>query len=56
MKQTEKISLLLGRLENMEAQVVRLQKELTQFMQDLSLLKKSLGGSESPYGIVYSRK
>ncbi|MCQ2410989.1 MAG: hypothetical protein MJ053_05905 [Elusimicrobiaceae bacterium] len=56
MKQTEKISLLLGRLEHMETQAARVQKELAQLMEDLSSLKKSLSGSESPYGIVYPRK
>ena len=55
MKQTKKISLLLGRLEHMEEQAVRLQRELVQFMQDLSLLRKSLSGNQSPFGIVYPR-
>ncbi len=52
MKQTEKISLLLGRLEHMEGQAIRLQRELTQFAKDLSLLKKSLSGNQSPFGVV----
>ena len=55
MKQTEKISLLLGRLELMEGQVARLQRDLTQFTQDLLLLKKSLSGNQSPFGVVYPR-
>lgn len=53
MEQLEKISLLLGRIEQMQEQVSRLQKELTGLMQELALLKKSLSGYQSPFGIVY---
>lgn len=55
MEQLEKISLLLGRIEQMQKQAVRLQKELTQFTEDLSLLKESLGSNQSPFGAVYPR-
>ena len=53
MKQTEKISLLLGRIEYMQDKAVRLQGELAQLVHDLSLLKTSLGGPESPFGVIY---
>ena len=53
MEQIEKISLLLGRIEKMEGQAVRLQKGLTCLVQDLSSLRQSLGGNESPFGVIY---
>ncbi len=53
MEQLEKISLLLGRIEQMQKQAVRLQNELAGLMQELVLLKKSLSGYQSPFGIVY---
>ena len=53
MEQLEKISLLLGRIEQMQEQVIRLQNELAGLMQELALLKKSLSGPQSPFGIVY---
>jgi len=55
MDQIEKISLLLGRIEKMERQAVRLKKELACLVQDLSLLRQSLGENDSPFGVIYPR-
>ena len=53
MEQTEKIAILLGRIEQMQQHAVSLRKELDILVEDLSLLKKSLGNDQSPFGVVY---
>ena len=55
MDQIDKVALLVGRIEQMQLQAARLEKDLKHLMHDLSLLKKSLSGNESPFGVVYSR-
>ena len=56
MEQTEKIALLLGRIEQLQLRAARLQKELTGLVQDLLVLKKSLSSAQSPFGVIYPLK
>ena len=53
MKQTKNVSLLLGRLEEMEERAILFRKELDELLLELALLKKSLSSPESPFGVVY---